>query len=65
MDASGDGVGDLVGITEKLDYLSWLGVDAIWLISAVRPGSVTRTQGSTSYACSPKSNQISTGATPP
>jgi glycosidase len=31
MDASGDGVGDLVGITEKLDYLSWLGVDAIWL----------------------------------
>ena len=31
MDTSGDGVGDLVGITEKLDYLSWLGVDAIWL----------------------------------
>jgi alpha-glucosidase len=31
LDASGDGAGDLVGITEKLDYLSWLGVDAIWL----------------------------------
>lgn len=31
MDSNGDGVGDLRGITEKLDYLSWLGVDAIWL----------------------------------
>ncbi len=31
MDASGDGVGDLAGITSKLDYISALGVDAIWL----------------------------------
>lgn len=30
-DASGDGVGDLAGITARLDYLRWLGVDAIWL----------------------------------
>ena len=30
-DASGDGVGDLRGITSKLDYLEWLGVDAVWL----------------------------------
>src|SRR5215218_11016781 len=31
-DASGDGVGDLAGVIEKLDYLSGtLGVDAIWL----------------------------------
>ncbi len=30
-DASGDGVGDLKGITEGLDYLEWLGVDAVWL----------------------------------
>lgn len=30
-DSSGDGVGDLAGITRRLDYLSWLGVDAIWL----------------------------------
>ncbi|WOO83735.1 Oligo-1,6-glucosidase [Vanrija pseudolonga] len=30
-DANGDGVGDLVGITEKLPYLKELGVDAIWL----------------------------------
>ena len=31
MDASGDGVGDLAGVAGKLDYLSWLGVDAVWL----------------------------------
>ena len=30
-DANGDGVGDLAGIREKADYLSHLGVDAIWL----------------------------------
>ncbi|UYG06977.1 alpha-amylase family glycosyl hydrolase [Halomonas sp. M4R1S46] len=31
MDASGDGIGDLVGITEKLDHVASLGVDAVWL----------------------------------
>jgi alpha-glucosidase len=30
-DANEDGIGDLAGIVEKLDYLAWLGVDAIWL----------------------------------
>jgi len=30
-DSSGDGVGDLQGLTEKLDYLEWLGVDCLWL----------------------------------
>jgi len=30
-DASGDGVGDLPGITAHLDHLEWLGVDALWL----------------------------------
>ena len=30
-DADGDGVGDLAGITGRLDHLEWLGVDAIWL----------------------------------
>jgi alpha-glucosidase len=30
-DGDGDGIGDLKGIIEKLDYLSDLGVDAIWL----------------------------------
>jgi maltose alpha-D-glucosyltransferase / alpha-amylase len=31
-DANNDGTGDLRGITEKLDYLKWLGVDCIWLL---------------------------------
>jgi maltose alpha-D-glucosyltransferase/alpha-amylase len=31
-DANNDGTGDLRGITEKLDYLQWLGVDCIWLL---------------------------------
>lgn len=31
MDSNGDGVGDLAGITEKLDYLKLLGIDVIWL----------------------------------
>lgn len=30
-DSNGDGVGDLNGITQRLDYLQKLGVDAIWL----------------------------------
>ncbi len=30
-DSNGDGIGDLAGLTERLDHLSWLGVDAIWL----------------------------------
>ncbi|GJD96455.1 alpha-amylase family glycosyl hydrolase [Methylobacterium iners] len=30
-DTNGDGVGDLKGITQRLDYLAWLGVDALWI----------------------------------
>jgi len=30
-DSNGDGVGDLNGITQRLDYLEALGVDAIWI----------------------------------
>jgi len=30
-DSNGDGIGDLPGITEKLDYVRGLGVDCIWL----------------------------------
>jgi alpha-glucosidase len=35
-DTDGDGIGDLKGINERLDYLSWLDVDAIW-ISPIYP----------------------------
>ena len=31
LDTNGDEVGDLAGITDRLDYLAWLGVDAIWI----------------------------------
>jgi alpha-glucosidase len=30
-DSDGDGVGDLPGVVSRLDYLQWLGVDALWL----------------------------------
>ncbi len=31
MDSNGDGVGDIAGITQRLDYLKDLGIDVIWL----------------------------------
>jgi maltose alpha-D-glucosyltransferase/alpha-amylase len=31
-DSNGDGTGDIRGLTSKLDYLQWLGVDCIWLL---------------------------------
>jgi maltose alpha-D-glucosyltransferase/alpha-amylase len=31
-DSNNDGIGDIRGLYEKLDYLQWLGVDAIWLL---------------------------------
>jgi len=30
-DTNSDGIGDLRGILQRLDYLAWLGVDAIWI----------------------------------
>ncbi len=31
-DSNGDGVGDFAGLTERLDYLEWLGVDCLWVL---------------------------------
>ena len=30
-DSNGDGIGDLPGITSRLDYIAGLGVDAVWI----------------------------------
>jgi alpha-glucosidase len=30
-DSNNDGIGDIPGITSKLDYLHWLGADAVWI----------------------------------
>ncbi|MCI9282386.1 MAG: alpha-glucosidase [Lachnospiraceae bacterium] len=40
MDSNGDGIGDLDGITQKLDYLKELGVDVIWLSPIYRSPNV-------------------------
>lgn len=43
VDSDGDGVGDLAGLTRRLDYLSGLGVTTLWLMpSASIPGSSRR-----------------------
>ena len=31
-DSNADGIGDFRGLTEKIDYLKWLGVDCLWLL---------------------------------
>lgn len=31
-DSNGDGIGDFAGLLQKLDYLQWLGVTAIWVL---------------------------------
>jgi alpha-glucosidase len=35
-DGNGDGVGDLLGLIERLDHLAWLGVDAVWISPVFR-----------------------------
>lgn len=36
MDTDGDGIGDIPGILQRLDYLQWLGVTVIWLCPVFR-----------------------------
>jgi alpha-glucosidase len=40
-DSNGDGVGDLNGILQRLDYLVQLGIDAIWL-SPIYPSPMAK-----------------------
>ncbi len=35
-DSDGDGIGDLAGITGRLDHLAWLGADVLWLSPVYR-----------------------------
>ncbi|WAA08553.1 glycoside hydrolase family 13 protein [Fervidibacillus albus] len=39
-DGNGDGIGDFIGITSKLDYLKELGIDGIWLTPFYRSPKV-------------------------
>jgi maltose alpha-D-glucosyltransferase/alpha-amylase len=41
MDSDGNGIGDLPGITSKLDYIQSLGVNAIWLNQSLNPDGLT------------------------
>ena len=38
-DSDGDGIGDLKGVTEKLDYLEDLGINGIWLMPITESSS--------------------------
>jgi trehalose synthase (EC:5.4.99.16) len=55
-DSNADGVGDLRGMIDKLDYLQWLGVDCLWLppffASPLRDGGTT---SATTPPCCPSS----------
>lgn len=39
-DSNGDGIGDLQGIIEKLDYFTYLGINVIWLCPIYKSGGV-------------------------
>ena len=54
-DSNGDGIGDLNGITSKLDYLKELGIDVIWL----SPFSCALFSKRSKSAILPKSSMIS------
>ena len=57
-DSNGDGIGDLPGITRRLDYLAWLGVDAVW-ISPIYPSPMA------DFAAGSLSASNSNGSAPP
>ena len=48
-DSNRDGTGDLRGLTEKLDYLQWLGVDCLWLPPSRSLGAATSEGSRTAF----------------
>ena len=58
-DSNGDGIGDLVGIAGRVDYLAQLGVDVVWLSPVTDPRRTTPATTSattrTSIRCSARS----------
>ena len=65
LDTDGDGVGDLPGIVERLDYIASLGVDAITVVrdGVLMPRSSIRAASSSS-AQTRTSTRPGTGASP-
>ena len=53
-DSNHDGTGDLKGITLKLDYLKWLGAEAIWLSPIFKSPSYHKYDISDYYAIDPE-----------
>jgi pullulanase/glycogen debranching enzyme len=51
-DGNDDGSGDFRGLSEKLDYLQWLGVDCVWLLPFYPTGSTPTTAPSTTSGTS-------------
>ena len=66
-DSNNDGIGDLTGVVEHLDYIKQLGVDVIWLnptgglISVALRGPMCQKSANTTCIFLRPSNQISIG----
>ena len=63
-DSNGDGIGDLKGITSRLDYLADLGVDVLWLSPVYRSpqdGTYHRITNSDFRLCSTRQSRSQAG----
>jgi hypothetical protein len=60
-DSNSDGLGDLPGIEEKLDYLKWLGVTATWLSPFYKTAFFQNVTGISGEILVPAANFLTTG----
>ena len=60
-DSNGDGIGDLPGVLQKLDYLEELGINAIWLSPVYKSPNDDNGYDIAGYQESPSSRIASTG----